>query len=255
MPHLNLTQFNGLTLTDEPADRILDIIRTKSLSGVSYVVTPNADHFSRLDDSKDVDFVDAYSNADLRLCDSRIIQKLSFIEKTPIRNVICGSDLTLKIMLSDWISRRKILVIGPTPMDTEIVRQKFSLNNLSCHTPPMGFIQNADEIQKCIAAIINSDSDLVFLAVGSPQQEILANKIKQASKAGMAIEATVLCVGASFDFLSGKSTRAPMQIQALHLEWLHRALSNPKRLVPRYTNNFIWILSYLLKRMLRGKSE
>jgi len=43
-----------------------------------------------------------------------------------------------------------------------------------------------------------------------------------------------LCVGASIDFLAGEKARAPRFMRTVGLEWLHRALSEPKRLMGRY---------------------
>jgi exopolysaccharide biosynthesis WecB/TagA/CpsF family protein len=43
-----------------------------------------------------------------------------------------------------------------------------------------------------------------------------------------------LCIGASVDFLTGKQQRAPVWIQKAGFEWLHRLLSDPRRLASRY---------------------
>jgi exopolysaccharide biosynthesis WecB/TagA/CpsF family protein len=43
-----------------------------------------------------------------------------------------------------------------------------------------------------------------------------------------------LCIGASIDFLTGKQRRAPLWVQKAGLEWLHRLLSDPRRLTSRY---------------------
>jgi UDP-N-acetyl-D-mannosaminuronic acid transferase (WecB/TagA/CpsF family) len=36
------------------------------------------------------------------------------------------------------------------------------------------------------------------------------------------------------DFVAGQQTRAPEWVRALAMEWLWRALSSPRRMVPRY---------------------
>ncbi|HDU5204087.1 TPA: WecB/TagA/CpsF family glycosyltransferase, partial [Klebsiella pneumoniae subsp. pneumoniae] len=60
--------------------------------------------------------------------------------------------------------------------------------------------------------------------------------------------AQLFCIGASLDFLTGKTKRAPIWMQKAHLEWLHRALSQPRRLVPRYYRNLKYVLWFLLFR-------
>ncbi|MDD3934900.1 WecB/TagA/CpsF family glycosyltransferase [Rhodoferax sp.] len=248
MSIINLTQFNGITIFDESIENLISIIRDRDSHLVSYIVTPNADHFYRLSDGRNIDFIDSYANADFIICDSRIIQKLSIFENKTISNVIPGSDLTKKIIASAWAKDIKILIIGPAPEDVEIIKQKFNLPHLKSYAPPMGFINDEREILKCIKITFQSEFDIVFIAVGSPQQEILANRLKKSTANTYKTGPILLCVGASFDFLSGKITRAPLFIQKLNLEWLHRALSDPLRLLPRYWNNFIWIVFYIKKR-------
>jgi N-acetylglucosaminyldiphosphoundecaprenol N-acetyl-beta-D-mannosaminyltransferase len=43
-----------------------------------------------------------------------------------------------------------------------------------------------------------------------------------------------LGVGAAFDFHAGAKTRAPSWMQGAGLEWLHRLVSEPRRLGRRY---------------------
>lgn len=242
----SITEFNGIQITDLPIEKIISIIRNKELPPFSYIVTPNIDHFYRLDAHKDSDFIEAYKNASLRLCDSRIAQKVSLFSKQKINNVVPGSDLTRKILESEWAKNIDILLIGPEPREAELIKQKYSLPRLHYYTPPMGFIKKESEILKCIDVINKSQAHIVFLAVGSPQQEILANRVKASGAASDNRGAILLCIGASIDFLSGKISRAPSFMQKMHIEWLHRALSDPKRLIPRYWKNFVWLSSYLL---------
>ena len=44
--------------------------------------------------------------------------------------------------------------------------------------------------------------------------------------------------GAGLDFLAGNQTRAPRWMRALALEWLWRAMTNPRRMLPRYAACF-----------------
>jgi anti-anti-sigma factor len=51
-------------------------------------------------------------------------------------------------------------------------------------------------------------------------------------------------VGASFDFLSGKVSRAPRWMQRSGTEWLYRVIQEPKRLAQRYLSNAVGLLRY-----------
>ena len=251
MEEVSYTLFDGVELCDEPIEKIISIVVGFTGPGFVYVVTPNVDHFYRLNIPGNDAFKLAYANADLRVCDSRIVKKLSVLERKPIINVVPGSDLTLCLLTSAWARTAKILVVGPERGDVEFVKQKLSLSNVISYSPPMGFIASEIEIAKCVDAVVDSSAGLVLLAVGSPQQEILASRIKMAALEEKEKGSIVLCVGASWDFLSGKAVRAPRFMQVLHLEWLHRACTNPKRLIPRYWSNFVWLLSYICRASRR----
>ncbi len=246
----NSCYFNGVEINDIPIECLIQNIQNKAYPPFSFIVTPNIDHFYRLDVHENVGFIEAYKNATLRVCDSRITQKLSMLEKKPIKNVVPGSDLTRLLLASEWARINRILLIGATHEEAATIKERYKLSNFQHYSPPMGFIKCEHEILKCIELIKNASADITFLAVGSPQQEILADRVHKSLSGNINSGSVMLCIGASFDFLSGKILRAPLFVQKLHMEWLFRALSDPKRLVPRYWKNFTWILTYISKKAL-----
>lgn len=239
-------RFAGIDIDDEPLSYWVSLI----LSGrrvTSIIVTPNVDHFSRLDN--DSDFANLYSMTDYILCDSRIIQKVSYFTKQNyIKHVVPGSDLTRVIFEKLKGSSRKILIIGSSESDVQKLRKLYSLNCLSCVSPSMGFIKATTEVDAIISQVMKERPEIVFLAVGSPQQEMLAVKIKQKYNNTDADGSILLCVGASIDFIAGKTRRAPLVIQKAHLEWLYRAFSEPRRLFPRYLKNFFWLCKFIFRK-------
>lgn len=101
---------------------------------------------------------------------------------------------------------------------------------------------SADEHQGLIARIRNARADLLMVAFGQPKGELwLAENL-----AALGVPACVQ-VGASFDFVAGRASRAPRWMQRLGLEWLYRTVCDPKRLGPRYARN-AW---FLLKAVIR----
>ena len=66
------------------------------------------------------------------------------------------------------------------------------------------------------------------------------------------IRALMLGVGAAFDFMAGTKPRAPVWMQKVGLEWLHRMLSEPGRLSRRYAlTNSRFILGALRQLLTR----
>lgn len=66
--------------------------------------------------------------------------------------------------------------------------------------------------------------------------------------------ATLLGVGAAFDFHAGMVKRAPVWMQRASLEWLHRLASEPRRLWRRYlvmAPLFLWRVTLENSRLRR----
>jgi exopolysaccharide biosynthesis WecB/TagA/CpsF family protein len=94
----------------------------------------------------------------------------------------------------------------------------------------MGLRTNAAARRDAANFITRSGARFSFIAVGSPQQEMIAAEAKKIAGA----KGLALCIGASLEFLTGRTKRAPRFMQRLSLEWAHRLLSDPKRLWRRY---------------------
>jgi N-acetylglucosaminyldiphosphoundecaprenol N-acetyl-beta-D-mannosaminyltransferase len=103
-----------------------------------------------------------------------------------------------------------------------------------------------EELASHIAAINASGAGTVWVSLGCPKQEMW-----MAAQRGK-VRAVMIGVGAAFDYHAGTVQRAPLWMQRAGLEWLHRLVSEPRRLWRRYlvTNSlFIWGAA---KQLLRG---
>src|SRR5215467_1930100 len=193
-----------------------------------YVVTPNVHHMVRLLEDPTV-IQPLYERAWRVFCDSRVLSRLAWFSGVRLP-VITGSDLTARIIARARHQCLTIALIGPSAAACAELGRRYPGLNVVFHTPPMGFINSEHEVQKCVDFIVKTRAPLIFLAVGMPQQEILARRIADQPQA----QGAGLCVGAAIDFLTGKQRRAPVWVQKAGLEWLHRLLSDPRRLASRY---------------------
>jgi exopolysaccharide biosynthesis WecB/TagA/CpsF family protein len=215
-----------------------------------YVVTPNVDHLVRY--FEDASFRERYRAADFILMDSRFAAVLVRLLKGTRVPICTGSDLTAQLLKHVVQSTDRVVIIGGTLQQAQFIASEYSLLNFRHHNPPMGFIQNPTEVEQCLEFIEDSSPfRFCFLAVGSPQQEALANDLLSRGRArGLA-----LCVGASLNFLTGSEKRAPLWMQRLALEWLYRLLKDPRRLAGRYLARGPRIFSQLLRSqfIVRGR--
>lgn len=83
--------------------------------------------------------------------------------------------------------------------------------------------------ERLTAMIRAAGTDILIVSLGKPRQE------RWVDRYGCATGARVLLpCGGAIDFLAGKTKRAPRWMQKLGLEWLHRLISEPRRLARRY---------------------
>jgi N-acetylglucosaminyldiphosphoundecaprenol N-acetyl-beta-D-mannosaminyltransferase len=113
------------------------------------------------------------------------------------------------------------------------------------YSPPFGFEKDPAENERILAMLDASRPDVLVVGLGAPKQELFVYK----NLARLAHIPVALCVGATIDFLAGEKQRAPAWMQEYGLEWIHRAFSEPKRLLPRYARN-IWAFPQLIWREL-----
>lgn len=176
-----------------------------------------------------------YDNASLNLCDSRILEKILKLKGHTVKEVIPGSTLTQKLFDDVLTQDSRVLIVGGNDDVISRLRTKYNTLQLQHYNPPMGFINSPKEVEKTLSTIKKSNAQYVFLAVGSPRQEILAKLIKDKDL----INGVALCIGASILFLVGEEKRAPKILQILHLEWGYRMMQDPRRLVKRYFDNLV----------------
>lgn len=213
-----------------------------------YVVTPNVDHVIRY--YEDRQFRTLYGQASYVFLDSRFLANIVHLLKRQALPVCLGSDLTSAILTSVIKPLDVIILVGGTTEQAQILKERFGLEALRHIDPPMNFIRDPAAVEDCLRAIETvSPFRFCFLAIGSPQQEIIAQKLKERGTArGLA-----LCIGAAVNFLTGSEQRAPQWMQQAGLEWLFRLLQNPRRMARRYLvrGPIIFLLLWRIELRLR----
>ena len=196
--------------------------------GFRFIVTPNVDHLVRVSKEPDV-FNPLYEASWLSVCDSRILELLAKFSGIPLK-AVPGSDLTQQLFDNVITKDDPITVIGADKEIIETVKSLYGLDKINHYEPPFGLRHKPDEVAKTAEFIAKNPARYVFICVGSPQQEMVAKAcLDRGDCVGLG-----LCVGASLDFLSGRTKRAPKWMQNARIEWLHRLASEPKRLWKRY---------------------
>lgn len=120
----------------------------------------------------------------------------------------------------------KIFLFGGKPevnaKAAEVLRQRY---------PGIKIVGNQDGyvdergMPELIGRINASQADILFLALGSPKQEIWMDRYLSQTH-------VKLCqgVGGTFDVIAGTIKRAPLIFRKLNLEWCYRLMAQPKRI-------------------------
>jgi exopolysaccharide biosynthesis WecB/TagA/CpsF family protein len=222
-------EFIDVDFSTTGAGGVVEAVRDRSPDApFAYIVTPNVDHVVRLQRSRS-DLWPAYRGAWMTLCDSRILARMARSTGFSLP-VVPGSNLTAQMFDQVIDPCDRVAIVGGRASMIQELARRYGLRDVRHYDPPMGFIHDPVEVAKTVRFLVASRARYSFLAVGSPQQEILAYR---ASRAGGAT-GIGFCVGASLDFLTGVQDRAPEMMQRMSLEWLYRLSSNPRRFWRRY---------------------
>ena len=136
---------------------------------------------------------------------------------------IPGAELWLDI-IKKFNNEKTFYLLGSAQdiIDKTVDKLEKEYPNINIVGYRNGFL-NEDDKEKLIRELKNKKPDVVFIAQGSPRQEILMDElIKEHS-------ALYMGLGGSFDVYTGFKKRAPKLFLKLNLEWLYRLLKEPTR--------------------------
>jgi N-acetylglucosaminyldiphosphoundecaprenol N-acetyl-beta-D-mannosaminyltransferase len=201
-----------------------------------YVVTPNCDHVVLLGEHEGLR--SAYRDADLVLVDGMPVVWASRLLRRPVPERVTGADLVPALF--DAASAARPLtayLLGALPGVAEraasrVARQWPHVRITGTYSPPFGFERDTAESAAILDRIAAAEPDVLVVGLGAPKQECWVRAHRDRLRAGVA-----LCVGATIDFLAGEKARAPVWMRRCGLEWFHRMLSEPRRLVRRYARD------------------
>jgi len=219
--------FLGLDFTPMPTLDVVTELVAMASKPFGYLVTPNVDHMIRLDGAPDLRPL--YVEAGLLVNDSRILEALAGRDRL-VFPASPGADIVAALFQAEIKADEPVTVIGSTDKDVVKIANIFGLTNIAHHEPPVGMRHNPAAIAEAAAFMADHPARFHFICVGSPQQEMVALAAKQRGD----VVGVGLCCGASLDFLSGSTARAPEWMRNARLEWLHRMFSEPRRLIKRY---------------------
>ena len=141
------------------------------------------------------------------------------VEKVP------GCELWLDIIEAYYQTKTFYLVGGKEEVIQETVDSlKKQFSGIRIVNFRNGYIRTEEEKQELIEDIGLKRPDVVFVAMGSPKQELLMEEMQKRHSA------LYQGLGGSFDVFTGNVERAPKWWVNNNLEWAYRLIKQPSRI-------------------------
>ncbi|WP_353779876.1 WecB/TagA/CpsF family glycosyltransferase [Winogradskyella sp. 3972H.M.0a.05] len=141
------------------------------------------------------------------------------VVKTP------GCELWLDIVSAYQEDKTFYFVGGKQEViEATIDKLKFEFKNIRISNFRNGYIKTKEEELALIEDIKTHKPDVVFVAMGSPKQELLMERIQKEHSA------LYQGLGGSFDVYTGNVKRAPKWWVKNNLEWAYRLINQPSRI-------------------------
>ena len=151
---------------------------------------------------------------------------------------IPGCELWLKLV-ERFCLTRSFYLLGSTGQVVEETAHKLQKEfpGISIVGYHDGYLRTDTLKSEVIDDIVRKKPDVVFVAMGSPRQELLMNELHKLHPA------LYMGLGGSFDIYTGRVKRAPKWWVNNNLEFAYRLLMQPKRLKRQiHLWRFLWLL-------------
>ncbi len=139
---------------------------------------------------------------------------------------IPGCELWLKIIASLYKEGKTFYLVGGKQevIENTVSKLKEEFSGINIVNYRNGYIKTEEEHNELIADIAEKKPDVVFVAMGSPKQELLMEEMMKVHPA------IYQGLGGSFDVYTGNVKRAPKWWIDHNLEFAYRLIKQPSRI-------------------------
>lgn len=229
----------------QATDRIEQLVERR---WPSYVITANMNYVMLHGQQPDIPEI-TYQ-ADLILADGQPIVWRSRAASNPLPERVAGSELIYELACRAGQKKWGIYFLGGEPGIAEkcanqLKRDYPSMRIAGIESPPFRELTQEEQEQQD-QRIRDSDADILLVAFGQPKGERWIHQNYQRLGIPVSIQ-----LGASFDFVAGNAKRAPQIYRTIGCEWAYRMCGDPRRLVPRYWSNAMFLAKAMVKEGLQ----
>ena len=139
---------------------------------------------------------------------------------------IPGCELWLRIINMTYQQGKSYYLVGGKQevIERTVKKLKEDYPGIRIANFRNGYIKTEEERKNLLEDIVTKRPDVVFVAMGSPKQELLMEEMAERHKA------VYQGLGGSFDVYTGNVKRAPQWWVRHNLEWAYRLVKEPVRI-------------------------
>ena len=239
------------------ADAVHVIVTAAAADEGHWAITANLDHLRRYRATpSERQLID---EADLVVADGMPLIWASRLAGEPLPERVSGSSMVWSICAAASARGQSVFLLGGDPGVAEraarVLRDSYpALEIAGTACPPLGFEDDARELDRLRRQIVEASPEIVMVALGFPKQDLLIRALRDAAPG-----ASFLGVGISLSYVTGDLSSPPTWLCLLCLEWAHRLAQEPtRRLAQRYLIDGVpfgvHLMGSAMWRRLRGQS-
>lgn len=227
----------------EALERLEQFIEQKRFHQVA---TANTDFLINALDDRELRAI--LREADLVVPDGMPLIWAARLMRSPLPERVTGADLVPALAELAAQKGYRIFMLGARPEIAQRARLRLEesypgIQIVGCLSPEARSLVEMDSAS-ILKEIHAAKPDILFVAFGNPKQEKWIHLHREQLKS----VSICIGVGGTFDFIAGKTVRAPLWLQKTGLEWLFRLLQEPRRLWKRYYRDITQFSRYLINQ-------
>ena len=183
----------------------------------------------------------ALQASDLVYCDGYGVRLAARLIGLPVPHRMTGADWVWGLAALCEQSGRSLYLLGSDPgSSTEAAAAlKRWYPRLDVRGTHHGYFElGSPHSDRVLEHIAEHQPDILLVGMGTPQQELWADRYAERVEAGV-----IWTVGALFDYVAGRTPRAPHWLSDNGFEWIFRLAVEPRRMWRRYLLGnpaFLW---------------
>ena len=235
----------------ESVDRIAAFVEDGRRSGRTHqIATVNVDFV--VNACAEADLAAILQGADLAIPDGMPIVWASKLFRRPLRERVAGADLVPELAAMAAGRGYSMMLFGSGPGVAESVAATLGARHPGLRIIGYGgplFDRVSDMDDEVLDVIRTAAPDILCVALGHPKQEHWIETYRDKLDVPVFIG-----VGGSLDFIAGTKARAPVWIRKIGLEWLHRLVTEPRRLAKRYARDLVTFGPLVCRQLWRMRA-